>query len=822
MKKISLFLALILTMSMVLASSPAYAESAKWQEVELDTGFVRILNEGGAQLSYSRNSGVKILEEDGYAFKDLNQNGKLDVYEDWRAPIEDRVADVLSQMSLDQKLGMLANCFTGGAFSPLYPMQDAWLYSQEDHVDIDGVNYRPMWYEITKNYVTHYSYSATGTPKEQLDVLNAIQEIGEGANLGIPISFETDRPYNTWGSMINMPYYAFGIAHDPELLYEMVAQYSKEMAAMGYTTIFHSYGVEIGSWYGDEVNNIAKMITTETKAYEENGVHAMTKHYIARGGRNSFANARSDAQLWENYMVGWRAAVQEGKTSTIMMNNGMGINNTPILYDSDTIGYLRNELGFDGVLCTDWPLYNGVVSATGYTSDGRDLSTMSAGELFCRMLECGIDQFGVFRVEHGTDVTNFYNSNSFDSIYWPDTVKERIEQGLFSEEIVNTAISRALRNKFRLGLFDDPFNSYAELLDLCASEAYKAEQFEIHSVEDIVRARTDRMNELDERLMVESTVLLKNDGDLLPLSKDAKVYVASNSTNTRDVDAAAIGAHATVVETMEEADVVVIHATAMDDSYEIIVEDAADAGKPIVAVIEGSNGRSSVGVEPRAFEVENCAAILMQTYNNLPDHGTALDGYYRYCYPSVTADMLFGARTPSGSLLYEIARTDDDAILSWGDLQLDTAIDDTARLYLAAMIRNQPDLLVPDNLGDVLYTANFGMTYGAKADFDINTLIVPKEIKEVEEEYRGSMRTVTKVVDKVQKAGEPFEISFIAQNNGADGYFNAEVYDGDALIASKFMALDGGQFRIVTLELTLEAGTHEISVCGLTKTIVVE
>ena len=49
------------------------------------------------------------------------------------------------------------------------------------------------------------------------------------------------------------------------------------------------------------------------------------------------------------------------------------------------------------------------------------------------MLECGIDQFGVFRVEHGTDTTNFYKSNSFDSIYWPDTIKERIEAGEFSE-----------------------------------------------------------------------------------------------------------------------------------------------------------------------------------------------------------------------------------------------------------------------------------------------------------------------------------------------------------------------------------------------------
>ena len=74
---------------------------------------------------------------------------------------------------------------------------------------------------------------------------------------------------------------------------------------------------------------------------------------------------------------------------------------------------------------------------------------------------------------------------------------------------MDTAISRALRNKFRLGLFEDPFNSYAELLELCASDAYKAEEFALASTDDIVRARTDEMNAMDEELMVKSTVLLK-------------------------------------------------------------------------------------------------------------------------------------------------------------------------------------------------------------------------------------------------------------------------------------------------------------------------
>ena len=177
---------------------------------------------------------------------------------------------------------------------------------------------------------------------------------------------------------------------------------------------------------------------------------------------------------------------------------------------------------------------------------------------------------------------------------------------------------------------------------------------------------------------------------------------------------------------------------------------------------------------------------------------------------------------PAGSLVYEIGRSYNDYLLAWGDLQLDIGTDDYMRLYLAATIRNQPDYLVPNNLGDSLYSSDFGMTYGAQPDFDFNTLVVPKEVVTYEEEYRGNMRTVSAAREKVQKTGEAFPIMFIAQNNGDDGTFVAEVYDGENLIASKFVSLDAGQFRVVTINLTLEAGTHEISVCGLTKTITVE
>lgn len=819
MKKTALLMALIMLFSCI--GFTGYAEDAAIKESA--SGFYYI-EANGEQPRMSAFDKEILFQADGYWFKDLNRNGSLDVYEDWRQDIDARVADLLSQMDIDMKLGNLANDFTGGAFSPIYPMQDEWLYSQEDHITLsDGITYRPLWYEINKNHVTHYSFSATGTAKEQLDTLNAIQSIGEGAALGIPISFETDRPYNTFGSMVNMPYYAFGIAHDPELLYNMVAQYTKEMSAMGYTTMFHSYGVEIGSWYGDEVNYISDMIVAETKAYEENGLHAMTKHYIARGGRNSFANARSAAQLWENWMVPWDAAINEGMTSTIMLNSGTGIENNPVYFDGLTMGYLRNELGFEGVVCTDWPLnmegYNNQ-----YTDKGVRIGDMTLGERYSYMLEIGIDQFGVFRIEHGTDTSTFYKSGSFDCLYWPDVLKAEIEAGKTDIALVDTAITRALKNKFRLGLFEDPFNDYAELEALFASDAYKAEAFELNNVEDVVRARTEQMNAWDEELMVKSTVLLKNENNILPLAEGVKVYLTSNNNEAQELYTAALAGKAELVDSYEAADVVIAYVTALDASWEYVIEDAQTAGKPIVLITRTSNSRNGGSfVEPAERDVAASAAVMMQTYDSTPDHGSALPGFYHWTDPKVTAKMLFGEAVPAGSLVYEIGRTADDYSSSWGDLQLDIGMTDYQRLYYTAAIRNQPDLLVPNNVGDPLFTSNFGMTYGGQPEFDFNTLILPKELKQVEQEYRGSIRIVTQNVDKVQKVGEAFPVMFIAQNNGDDGIFTADVLANGELVASKVVALDAGQFRVVSIDVTLEtAGTYEISVCGMTATVVVE
>ena len=72
---------------------------AKWSEEKTADGWMKVTNQGGATLGYSKESGVQLLQSGGFAFKDLNRNGALDPYEDWRLDDETRAWDLANQMS---------------------------------------------------------------------------------------------------------------------------------------------------------------------------------------------------------------------------------------------------------------------------------------------------------------------------------------------------------------------------------------------------------------------------------------------------------------------------------------------------------------------------------------------------------------------------------------------------------------------------------------------------------------------------------------------------------------------------------------------------
>lgn len=838
MKKMVSWL-LAVTMLASLCAMPAVAEESVIKESV--SGFYYI-EANGDQAKLSAADKSLFIESDGLYFKDLNKNGQLDIYEDYRKAVEERVDDLLAQMTLQEKAGTLgfggisakhgtvvtdfsaAGGAQGGQTGVTFLSTDCeQMDSDQDVVTVDGITYMPVNYQIKNMSVTTFVTALTGVPKDQLNVMNKVQKISEESRLGIPSVFSGDRSYNTWGGMIDMAHYAFGVAHDEELLYNLVSEYAKESVALGYHQVFHGYGNEIGSWYGDEVNYIAKMAAIETHAYDDNGFNSHSKHFIARGGRNSYAAARSPADLIDSWLVGWKAVVDAG-TQWVMTNNSVGVtgNTLQTYMDKDTYTLLRDELGYEGIICLDWPLdSDDLLAKTGITSDGIDVSTLTLGERYVLILNTGIDMISCSSAVPGTDLEAYKGEISWR--YFPDVLIAEIEAGKYTEAALDVHVGRVLKNKFDLGIFEDPYSDWEEALELIGSDEYKAADGEIIPLdnETINTLRRPEITEMEEELMVKSTILLRNEG-ILPLAKGTKIYSDSNNSNIKEADAAALAAFGTVVETMDEADVIVYHTTSFDENFDYIVEDSQAAGKPLVLIFEGTIGRNGAQGEPYWPQVEPCDAVLMQTYNNTPDHGSSIGAFYRYATPSITAQMLFGEKDPSGSTVFEVPYTAEDAYTSWGELQMDIAVDEPTRLYMAMLAKENPTIDMPNNLGDVLYTTEFGMSYANPADIELSLLTAPEVGQAVTTENNGRTSTTIEVSNAVQKAGVPFQVCFVAKNNGGDGHVTAQIMEGDTVLAEKFVAVDGGQFRVITMELTLDAGEHTISLGDMSTTIVVE
>ena len=112
MKKLSLLLAIVMLISSIgraaMAEEPAPAATgSRFQSYDEVNAAITIIKAEGDQVELGYLEGVtEILEVDGLKFKDLNKNGELDVYEDWRADIDDRVWDLIGQMTLEEKAGL--------------------------------------------------------------------------------------------------------------------------------------------------------------------------------------------------------------------------------------------------------------------------------------------------------------------------------------------------------------------------------------------------------------------------------------------------------------------------------------------------------------------------------------------------------------------------------------------------------------------------------------------------------------------------------------------------------------------------------------------
>lgn len=807
MKKLSVLLALVMLLgclSAAFAEAPANAadianqmnasansEEAAAEKARLEQrcDYATIeADETTGQVKLTYVEGVtSILEVDGLKFKDMNKNGTLDVYEDWRVDTDARIADLIAQMTPEEEVGLL--------FCVNTQLVDAVKMVQE--------------YALTCQL-----FNLNGTPETITNTLNNLQAAAEAERLAVPMVITSDREYNAFGGYIDKAHEAFGTANDPELAYELACYYGKAMRAVGIHVTFEPYANEIGAQYGENPEYIASIVHEEIRGLEENGLASCTKHWIGRGGDSSFGKARSVAQNFDNWMVGWTAALSAGSEWVMTNCGGTGISNTvDVKWDKATMSYLRDTLGFEGVVVSDWWALGGGPSnpgrMSGITSEGVDLGQQTIGWLYNDALENGTDMFG-----SGSMIRDYSNWESSPSSNYPQAIIDGLASGEVEKANVDQAATRILRFKFNKGLFENPYCDVDAAVTLCASAEWAANQTPITNDEELRAARNPYEVELTERLQAESAVLVKNDNDLLPLSKDAKVYVeASSSAAEEGYKKYFAEKGATVVDDMEDADVVVGDYGTINDATELFIEDAQDLGKPIVLSLNGT--------EPDAYSLTNADAVLYLSYSQAADHGSTEGGFVTGTSPWIYADLIFGDRQPGGIINKEIARDElsDDA--QWKDLAGDQGAPAYVRLIVQALMEDDPNHASPNNYGDPLVTYQFGMSYGQDPDFKYSCLILPivQEARE-EEGSSGSINTVVYTTN-VAKAGEPFTIYALLRNNGADGFTIAQATANGEVVAEKIMTVEGGSWRVLQMDLTLEAGEYTIEVGGLTGTITV-
>ena len=379
MKKLSLFLALMLLFSSI--GLTAFAQEAqpspRFSSYDEINEMITVIpaTDSQAELGYLKGI-TAILEVDGLQFKDLNGNGKLDVYEDWRQNTEARAADLIAQLSLEEKSRFLVQSDMPKS-----------IYADEDGTE-------NAWYYITNYGIIHMlDNSGAGTPDVMTKRHNAVQAMAETNAYSIPVTITSDRQYNAWAGYIDTAHDAIGTATDIELASAILSAYAKETAATGIHVTLQPYGVEIGSWYGEDPAYLAAMTSAEVQAYQSNGVYTCVKHFITRGGDQSFASGRSIAANVENYMHPWKAAINAG-TQWIMNNSaGEGLDGLNIDFSRESMKYLRETLGFDGVVVTDWGSIG--YAAKGVDADGIDLGTLSLPERYAYEINNGVDQLGI-------------------------------------------------------------------------------------------------------------------------------------------------------------------------------------------------------------------------------------------------------------------------------------------------------------------------------------------------------------------------------------------------------------------------------------------
>jgi beta-glucosidase len=631
MKSITPYLMVFLGIAILSLSScgPKYT-------LEEKEDYTLVLNQGGETLGYAPVSGVTLLENKGFAFKDLNKNGELDAYEDWRLPVDERIANLVGQMSVEQMAGLMLYSSHQSIPSGSRGFFGANTYGdkpfEESGAAPSDLSDQQKKF-LSDDNLRHVLVTSVQSPAVAATWNNNMQILVEGIGLGIPANTSSDPRHRTRssaefdlgsGGAISMWPASLGIAatFDPELMKQFGEIASIEYRALGIATAL-SPQIDLATeprWsrFSGTMGEDPDLTTDLARAYVDgfqtsagdheildgwgyHSVNAMVKHWPGggpeEGGRDAHfgygAFAVYPGNKLEDHLApftkgafklegatGMASAVMPYYTISTGIDSKYGENVGNAYSKYIITDLLREKYGYEGVVCSDWGITGDVQSVEQFSGKGWGVETMSVAEKHYKAIDAGIDQFG--------------GNNDIGPVL------EAYKMGVaeHGEELMRSrfelSATRLLRNIFRVGLFE---NAY---LDPAATE-------EIVGNPDYMKAGYDAQ--------LKSVVMLKNSSESLPIPERSKVYLpqryipaASNwfgrSTPERWVDAfnpEIASKYFELVESAEEADFALVGIQSPNGG---VGYDAADLEK-------GANGYVPITLQYGPYKAEHAREISL-------------------------------------------------------------------------------------------------------------------------------------------------------------------------------------------------------------------
>ncbi len=602
----------------------------------------------GKQIMQQQSTLAK--EESGLLYRDLNKNGKLDIYEDPRQPVEARVEDLLRQMTLEEKAGSLF--IQGSAVGE---------NGSIDEGNFDEIDVPPMFAKrmMIENWMNHFNIWAI--PNSQATALwtNNIQRFAEETRLGIPLTIASD-PRNHFSNYIfdlqpadfTQFCSALGLAAigSEEYIREYVEVVKREYLAVGIRMSLHPQidlateprWPRISGTFGEDAYLSARLARAYIQAFQgetlgPDSVACMTKHFPGGGPQNEgldshFALHKGQIYPGDNFdyhLIPFEAAF-DVNTAAIMPYYGVPMDqtdeNVAMSFNRQIItGLARERYQYDGVICTDWGLITDMEmlgSGVVWPARAWGVEHLSEIERVKKVLDAGADQFG------GESCSQY--------------VVELVRQGALSKERIDQSVRRLMRMKFQLGLFDNPF---------CDPD-YAAALF------DTAEARAAGLAGQSRAM-----VLLKNDQGVLPLRSDAKIYV-------RDISESVAAEYAEVVAAPDDADLAIIR---LDTPWY-----PAETPNPIAAQFHHGDldfkGEAKAAILKLLGTTPTIVVIGMDRPAVIPEISAAAKGLLVEFGASDEAvlNIIFGRARPEGKLPFELPSSMDAVRKQRADVPFDS------------------------------------------------------------------------------------------------------------------------------------------------------